>query len=77
VHGDGKASVIAYIPYLRNYVESFRACKAPALDVKGKTSLASATLPSANPFHEGSMNPRWADPKEGSLKGNVDVGWDA
>jgi hypothetical protein len=39
IHGDGKASIAASIPYLRNYVESFRDCTGPAPDPKGKTPL--------------------------------------
>jgi hypothetical protein len=39
IHGDGKASIAASIPYLQNYVESFRDCTGPAPDPKGKTPL--------------------------------------
>jgi hypothetical protein len=36
VHGDGKASIVASIPFLQNYVETI--CPgAPELDRKGKT----------------------------------------
>jgi hypothetical protein len=36
VHGDGKASVSASIPYLRNYLNSFNSATCDSFDSKGK-----------------------------------------
>ena len=73
VHGDGKASIAASIPYLCSYMESFRACSLPVPDAKGKTPI----LPNQHFSSAGSPISRWAAPEEGSLKANVDAGWDA
>jgi hypothetical protein len=41
VHGDGKASVSASVPYLQNYVETLRILPSFTNDVKGKAPLCS------------------------------------
>jgi ribonuclease HI len=73
VHGDGKASVAASIPYLKKYFETFVSCTRPVLDAKGK----SAFLQVPQPDPEGSLISKWAAPPEHSVKANVDAGWDA
>jgi hypothetical protein len=54
VHGDGKASVSASVPYLVNYHRSFTE--------KGGEEMITAA--------------RWSPPPNGSVKANVDAGWD-
>jgi ribonuclease HI len=73
IHGDGKASIAASIPYLRNYVESFRDCTGPAPDPKGKTPMLSSHVVSHAP--KAPAPSRWSPPLSGELKVNVDAGW--
>jgi ribonuclease HI len=74
VHGDGKASVAASVPYLRSYIDSFRMyahTPVSSSDLKGK---ASAELP--KPCSEGRVTAsEWSPPEEGQIKVNVDAGW--
>ena len=63
VHGDGKASISASVPYLVSYHLSF------SKTVKN---------PSAPNITAGSPGATlWTAPPEGSLKANVDAGWDS
>jgi ribonuclease HI len=70
VHGDGKASLAASVPYLCNYPETFSTLKS-APDPKGKLPI----LPVCRKSYEGLIT-SWAAPAEGNLKVNVDAGWD-
>jgi hypothetical protein len=73
VHGDGKASVAASVPYLHSYIDSFRMyayTPVSSSDLKGKTS---AEMP--KPLPEGRVASEWLPPKEGQIKVNVDAGW--
>uniref|UniRef100_A0ACD6AE92 Uncharacterized protein n=1 Tax=Avena sativa TaxID=4498 RepID=A0ACD6AE92_AVESA len=74
VHGDGKASVSASVPYLVNYLNSFNFVADPKADNKGKTPL----LPDNAIVHPDSSGPSsWVAPRFGDVNGNVDAGWDA
>jgi hypothetical protein len=59
VHGDGKASILASVSFLANYLTSFSAAQ---LGTPSSTCDIGAS---------------WVAPKVGSLKANVDAGWDA
>jgi hypothetical protein len=73
VHVDGNATVAAFVPYLKNYLETCVSCTRPSLDVKGKTTL----LQLPNIGLEGPLISKWAAPAERSVKANVDAGWEA
>jgi ribonuclease HI len=74
VHGDGRASVLASIPFLRNYLDSFISACGTVSDPKGKLPVSIASADSSEGL---SVVNRWTAPAIGSLKANVDVGWDA
>jgi hypothetical protein len=59
VHGDGKASISAYVSFLANYLTSFSAAQ---------LGSQSSTC---------DIGTHWTAPEVGSLKANVDAGWDA
>jgi ribonuclease HI len=61
VHGDGKASITASALFIVNYHRSFLAARYPADQHSSEDPLAHA---------------KWIAPTEGSLKANVDAGWD-
>jgi ribonuclease HI len=71
VHGDGKASLDASVPYLCNYLETFSTLK-HAPDPKGKLPIMHVRANSS----EGLIS-SWAAPAVGTLKVNVDAGWDS
>jgi ribonuclease HI len=74
VHGDGKASIAASIPFLQNYVESF--CPgAPLPDSKGKAPVLPLRAQVADPRPV--AHSEWAAPEPGWVKVNVDAGWQA
>jgi hypothetical protein len=70
VHGDGKASVSASVPYLCSYLESFISANRTACVRNGK---GPADL--ERQVNTDSMSPasRWSAPREGELKANVDA----
>jgi ribonuclease HI len=74
VHGDGKASVSASVPYLVNYLETFSTVSDPKVDVKGKS-----VLPLGNDLDPAGPDAisAWVAPRIGEVKANVDAGWDA
>jgi hypothetical protein len=74
VHGDGKASIAASIPYLKNYFDSFTNIAHAISDTKGKTPMPSDN---ANMSADSSVVSRWIAPEVGILKANVDDGWDS
>jgi ribonuclease HI len=74
VHGDGKASISASVPYLVNYLHSFSSNPDLLVDVKGKKpiSLDGPHVP-ADP----DSAHVWVAPRPGVVKANVDTSWDA
>jgi hypothetical protein len=71
VHGDGKASIAASIPFLQNYVESI--CPgAPEPDRKGKSLVWAAK---AQTDRDSVPCSNWLAPEPGWVKVNVDAGW--
>jgi hypothetical protein len=73
VHGDGKASVSALVPYLCSYLESFISATGFACVRNGKDP---ADLERQVNIDSMSPRSRWSAPREGELKANVDAGWD-
>jgi ribonuclease HI len=74
IHGDGKASISASVPFLVNYFQTFNSLTNPVPDAKGK----SLSPQDSAIFHAGSGTPSsWTAPRSGEVKANVDAGWDA
>ncbi|KAK1650721.1 hypothetical protein QYE76_068526 [Lolium multiflorum] len=73
VHGDGKASVAASVPYLVNYVESFAHPRVIPTDVKGKAVIHPIPPPLIPDLVRCSD---WKPPPPGWIKVNVDAAWD-
>ncbi|KAK1668586.1 hypothetical protein QYE76_056745 [Lolium multiflorum] len=61
VHGDGKASITASALFIVNYHRSFLAARYPLDQHSSEDPL---------------VHTKWIAPTEGSLKANVDAGWD-
>jgi hypothetical protein len=61
VHGDGKASISASASFINNYYQSFLAITKPSLSKNDKSEGPST----------------WAAPSEGTIKANIDAGWDS
>jgi ribonuclease HI len=74
VHGDGKASVAASVPYLVNYAASYASPSMVPTDIKGKASISPIPAPLVTDEPVGSI---WKPPLAGWIKVNVDAGWDA
>uniref|UniRef100_A0ACD5WHD1 Uncharacterized protein n=1 Tax=Avena sativa TaxID=4498 RepID=A0ACD5WHD1_AVESA len=73
VHGDGKASLAASVPFLQNYVDTLRALPRISLDAKGKTPIVDLT---PSPVLDDVLDSDWKPPNNGCAKINVDAGWD-
>jgi ribonuclease HI len=73
VHGDGKVSVAASVPYLVNYVESFAHPRVIPTDVKGKAVIHPIPPPLTPDLVRCSD---WKPPPPGWIKVNVDAAWD-
>jgi hypothetical protein len=65
---------MASIPYLRNYLDNFISASGTVSDPKGKMLVSNASTDSSEGL---SVVNRWTAPAIGSLKANVDAGWDA
>lgn len=74
VHGDGKASVAASVGFLQNYLTSFAEANLKSGDAKGKGLLYPSQKGSSIPD---GVKSNWQPPPVGSLKANVDAGWDS
>jgi hypothetical protein len=73
VHGDGKVAISASIPFLHNYLESFRTAITKHVDLKGKGAIFKSQLVPSTP----DVGSRWYPPDIGWTKVNVDGGWDS
>jgi ribonuclease HI len=73
VHGDGKASVSASVTFLQSYLSSYVAANSKPPDMKGKVLL----YPSQHHGGKADEPSKWQPPPAGSLKANVDGGWDS
>jgi ribonuclease HI len=72
VHGDGKASIAASVPFLQNYVASIHP-NVPEPDRKGKKAAMLPLAPAAELVTVAPSN--WQAPEAGWIKVNVDAGW--
>ncbi|XP_047071763.1 tryptophan--tRNA ligase, cytoplasmic-like [Lolium rigidum] len=73
VHGDGKASIAASVPFLQSYVDSLQpGTSAP--DPKGKSAIV-VNRPA--PVMATEVPSKWLAPGPGWIKVNVDAGWNS
>jgi ribonuclease HI len=73
VHGDGKASVSVSIPFLQNYLSSFKDANVTLGSTKGKGLL----YPSQSLVSSHVDVSKWLPPPAGAVSVCVDAGWDA
>jgi ribonuclease HI len=74
VHGDGKASVAASVPFLQHYVDSI--CPG-TLEPDRKDKAPALPLCSLDDLNGPAAHSSWISPSPGWVKVNVDAGWHA